>query len=83
MEYKQEETEQYKLKEHAIVYEWADTNYSAYVPDLPGCVTTGKTLDKTKHPMRRTLAMHIEAMLRDGDPIPEPTTRVESMALAA
>ena len=59
---------------YAIVIEKAAGNYSAYVPNLPGCVTTGQTLDEVKHNMREAVELHLEGMREDGDPIPEPTT---------
>lgn len=56
-----------------VVYEDAGTNYSAYVPDLPGCVTTGATKDEIACNIREAIQGHLEAMREDGDPIPEQT----------
>ena len=59
---------------YAIVIEKAPGNYSAYVPDLPGCMTTGDTVEEVKRNMVDAIALHLEGMWEDGDPIPEPTT---------
>lgn len=62
---------------YAVIYEKTRTGYSAYVPDLPGCIATGRTLDLTKRRMEKAIKMHLAAMYADGDPIPEPTTVAE------
>jgi predicted RNase H-like HicB family nuclease len=59
---------------YAIVIEKGAGNYSAYVPDLPGCVTTGRTIDEVKRNMQEAVELHLEGMREDGDPVPEPTT---------
>ena len=59
---------------YAIVIEKGAENYSAYVPDLPGCVTTGRTIDEVKRNMQEAIELHLEGMREDGDPVPEPTT---------
>jgi predicted RNase H-like HicB family nuclease len=59
---------------YAIVIEKAAGNYSAYVPDLPGCVTTGRTIEEVKRNMQEAVELHLEGMRDDGDPAPEPTT---------
>jgi len=68
---------------YAIVIEKAEGgNYSAYVPDLPGCVATADTLDEIKQLMREGIEFHLEGMRADGDPIPEPTTQVDYAEVA-
>jgi predicted RNase H-like HicB family nuclease len=62
---------------YAVIIEAGARNYSAYVPDLPGCIATGKTLDQVKQMMREAIAFHIEGLKEDGLPIPEPTTLCE------
>lgn len=57
---------------YAIVIEKATRNYSAYVPDLPGCVATGRTLETVKRHIAEAIDFHIEGLLADGLPIPEP-----------
>jgi predicted RNase H-like HicB family nuclease len=53
------------------------SNYSAYVPDLPGCVAAADTLEETKQLMREAIELHLRGMREDGDPIPEPSTEVD------
>ena len=55
-----------------VVYEDAGTNYSAYVPDLPGCVSTGATKEEIACNIREAIQGHLRVMREDGDPIPEP-----------
>ena len=63
-----------KVKKYAVIYEGDEqTGYSAYVPDLPGCIATGKTLEETRERMRGANEFHIRGMREDGDPIPEPS----------
>lgn len=65
------------MKKYAVVIEKVpDSNYSAYVPDLPGCVATGSTLEEVTRLMQEGIEFHLEGMREDGDPIPEPTTEV-------
>ncbi len=68
---------------YAVVIEKAEGNYSAYVPDLPGCVATGATIQGIESEIREAIAFHIEGMREDGLPIPEPASRVEYIELAA
>ncbi len=70
-------------RSYAIVVEWAEGNYSAYVPDLPGCVTTGTTVDETIASMREAIAGHLALMAECGDPIPEPRAVVTRVEVAA
>jgi predicted RNase H-like HicB family nuclease len=65
------------MKRYAAVYEKAENNWAAYVPDLPGCITTGKTLAETKRNIREAMELHLEAMADVGEPVPEPSTEVE------
>ena len=57
---------------YAVVFEKTPHNYAAYVPDLPGCVATGKTLDEAERNIRQAIAWHLEGMRQDHVPIPEP-----------
>jgi predicted RNase H-like HicB family nuclease len=61
----------YKL---LIVIEKSETGYSAYSPDLPGCVAAGKTAKEAERRMYEAVEMHIQGMLEDGTPIPEPSS---------
>lgn len=68
---------------YAIVVEKAENNYSAYVPDLPGCVATGHTVEETEREIREAIGLHIEGLLEDGLPIPQPASIVEYLEIAA
>jgi len=68
---------------YAVVIEKAEGNFSAYVPDLPGCVATGATLEEVEREIRDAVAFHIEGMHEDGLPVPQPTSTVEYIELAA
>ncbi len=68
---------------YAVVIEKAEKNYSAYVPDLPGCVATGATLGQAEAEIREAIEFHIEGMREDGLSIPEPASKVEYVDVAA
>ncbi|CAA9561596.1 MAG: hypothetical protein AVDCRST_MAG73-3757 [uncultured Thermomicrobiales bacterium] len=61
---------------YAVVIERAPDNYAAYVPDLPGCVTTGPTVEDVTRRIREAIAFHLDGMREDGLPIPEPQSTV-------
>lgn len=65
------------MKCYAIVIEKAALNYAAYVPDLPGCVATGSSVEETEQRVREAIELHIEGMREDGLLIPEPSSQVE------
>lgn len=65
------------MRRFAVVYEKAESNWAAYIPDLPGCVTTGATLEETKRNIKEAIALHLEVMREVGEPIPSTTTEVE------
>lgn len=64
-----------------VVIEKANGNYSAYSPDLPGCVATGKSRQDAERNMREAMLMHVEGLIEDGEPIPEPDSFAEYIAL--
>ena len=66
-----------------IVIENAGSNYSAYSPDLPGCVATGDTREETERNMYEAIQMHIEGLREDGLPIPESTAVAEYVVVGA
>jgi len=68
---------------YAIVVEKAGNNYSAYVPDLPGCVATGSTIEETERKIREAIELHIEGMMEDGLPVPQPTSIVQYIEVPA
>ena len=71
------------MKRYAIVIEKAPANYAAYVPDLPGCIATGATVEETESLLREAIELHLEGMREDGLPIPEPASVVEYMDVPA
>jgi predicted RNase H-like HicB family nuclease len=68
---------------YAIVIEKAEGNYSAYVPDLPGCVATGATIEETESQIREAIEFHLDGLREDGVSIPRPTSRVDYIDVAA
>jgi predicted RNase H-like HicB family nuclease len=68
---------------YAIVIETAGSNYSAYVPDLPGCVATGATLEEAERSIREAIKFHLEGLRQDGSSIPQPSSRVDYVEVAA
>ena len=65
---------------YAIVIENAGSNYSAYAPDLPGCVATGETVESVKKQMKEAIRFHLDGLAEDGLPIPQPSRSVEYIA---
>jgi predicted RNase H-like HicB family nuclease len=65
---------------YAIVIENAGSNFSAYAPDLPGCVATGKTVEAVKSHMKEAIRFHLDGLAEDGLPIPQPSSSVEYIA---
>jgi predicted RNase H-like HicB family nuclease len=68
---------------YAIVIERAENNYSAYVPDLPGCVATGATVQETETQIREAIEFHIAGLRDDGVPVPQPSSRVDYVDVPA
>ncbi len=68
---------------YAIVIERTLNGYSAYVPDLPGCVAAGDSQEETEKLIREAFAFHLDAMREHGDPIPEPQTSVRLVEVPA
>lgn len=66
---------------YAILIEKGDTSYGASVPDLPGCIAVGKTLEEVQQLIREAIAFHLEGLKEEGLPIPEPTTLCEYVEL--
>ncbi|WP_321471025.1 type II toxin-antitoxin system HicB family antitoxin [uncultured Paludibaculum sp.] len=67
------------MMRYLVIYEKTGTGYGAYVPDLPGCIATGRTFEQTKQRMAEAVAVHIQGMREDGTPIPEPSTLTETL----
>ena len=67
----------------AVVIEQAGSNFSAYAPDLPGCVATGSTVEEVEAHMREAIALHLDGLRADGIAIAAPSSRVEYIEVAA
>jgi predicted RNase H-like HicB family nuclease len=68
---------------YAVVIEDAGSNFSAYVPDLPGCIATGQSIEEVENEIRSAIQFHLEGMKQDGLPIPKPSSAVEYVEVAA
>ena len=68
---------------YAIVIEKAEGNFSAYVPDLPGCVATGAAIEEVESELPAAIELHLEGKREDGTPVPSPSSRVEYVDVAA
>jgi predicted RNase H-like HicB family nuclease len=66
---------------YAVIFERAENNWAAYVPDLPGCMSTGKTLEETKANIREAILGHIHTLREYGDPIPPPSSLAGEVAV--
>jgi predicted RNase H-like HicB family nuclease len=62
---------------YVVVYEKSQTGWAAYVPDLPGVVTTGRTKEETQQLIREAIEFHLEGLREDNQPIPEPSASAE------
>ena len=67
--------------EYFVILEKAGENYSPYVPDLPGCITTGKTLEETERNITEAIDLYLDTLRDDGKPIPEPTTKAKPISV--
>ena len=70
------------MTEYAVVIERSPNNYGAWVPDLDGCVSTGKTLEEVKGNIAEAITMHLELMREHGEVIPEPSAQVAVIQVA-
>ena len=68
---------------YAVVIEKAESNFSAFVPDLPGCVATGFTIEEVEEQIREAIEFHIEGMRQDGEEVPKPSSSVEYIEVVA
>jgi len=71
------------MKEYLVIYERAGSNWSAYVPDLPGCVAAADTRQEVARLIREAMEFHIEGLKEEGLAIPEPAADAEHVAVAA
>jgi len=70
-----------KMIEYIVIYERGQTNWGAYVPDLPGCVSIGDTLTEVQENIKEAIALYLEVLKEDGQPIPEPSTEVGKVSV--
>ena len=71
------------MKRYLIVVERIDTGYSAYPPDLPGCITTGRSPEEVRENMQEAIEFHLEGLRLEGLPIPDPTSESAYVEVAA
>jgi predicted RNase H-like HicB family nuclease len=67
--------------EYTVIYEGGERNWSAYVPDLPGCIATGKTREEIERVIREAVEFHVEGLVQRGDPVAEPTVEAETVTV--
>ena len=67
---------------YLIIIEKANKNYSAYIPDVPGCIATGKTIEETKKNIKEALDMHLEGLAEDGLTSPRPKAKADYVAVS-
>lgn len=71
------------MKEYVVIFEWAGSNYSAYAPDLPGCISTGKTIEETEMNIREAIELYIDTLKEDNQPIPPPSVQSKAVLVQA
>lgn len=69
------------MSEYLIIIENSEDSYSAYSPDLPGCVATGDTIEEVRKLMQEAIQMHIESLREHGEPVPPPSSSAEYLAV--
>jgi predicted RNase H-like HicB family nuclease len=67
---------------YVVIFEQAETNWAAYVPDLPGCITTGKTLEESERNIREAIEGHLRTLREFGDSVPRPTTVAKDIEIS-
>ncbi len=71
------------MKQYAVIYEKGETNWGVIVPDLPGCVSIGDTLDEVQENVKEAIALYLEVLVERGEKIPEPLTKVGLVDIVA
>ncbi|HPM79596.1 MAG TPA: type II toxin-antitoxin system HicB family antitoxin [Candidatus Anammoximicrobium sp.] len=69
------------MTEYTVIYERGKDNWSAYVPDLPGCIATAKTRKQLERRIREAIEFHVEGLQLHGEPIPAPTIETGKVAV--
>jgi predicted RNase H-like HicB family nuclease len=70
------------MKSYTVIFERGIGNWSAYVPDLPGCIATGKTREETEQQIREAIEFHIEGMRKQGEAVPEPSIEAAKVSVS-
>ena len=70
------------MKEYTVIYEAGERNWSAYAPDLPGCIATGKTRKLVERMIREAIEFHVEGLVKRGEPVPEPNVKAGVVVVA-
>jgi predicted RNase H-like HicB family nuclease len=70
------------MREYVVIFERGIQNWGAYVPDLPGCISTGETRDEVEKNIREAIEFHIDGLKQDGQPIPEPSSEAGRIRVA-
>lgn len=71
------------MKQYTVIYEPGESNWSAYVPDLPGCIATGASRDVLETQIRDAIEFHIEGLKLYGEPVPEPSIEAATVTVTA
>ncbi len=66
---------------YAVIFERAENNWAAYVPDLPGCISTGKTLQAAEHNIREAIQGHLQTLRESGEPVPQPSSLAKEIEI--
>lgn len=69
------------MKRYVVIFERSSTGYSAYVPDLPGCISTGSTKEEAKINIQEAISLHLEVMEEEGLAIPESSSEAETLVV--
>lgn len=70
------------MTEYTVIYERGERNWSAYVPDLPGCIATGRTRQDIENKVREAIDFHIEGLIARGAPVPVPSVEAGTVCVA-
>jgi predicted RNase H-like HicB family nuclease len=69
------------MREYTVIDEWGKRNWSAYVPDLPGCIATGKTRRQVEQQIREAIEFHIEGLVKRGELVPAPSVEAGTVSI--
>ena len=71
------------MRAYAVIYEQGKEGWGAWVPDLPGCVAAGDTREEVEQLIREAIEAHIESLREHGEPVPDPSSSVGAVEVAA